>query len=483
MPEMHVRRFDFSRRHLSFFGCIYAGLFCGTNYVFSSYAPQLSERAHLTALEINLVGICGNMGVYLLGPFAGGCVDAFGVKKPLALAGALLFAGYFGMYQAYIREWQHAAASLCLFSFLTGVGSSLGNSAMINASAKSFPDNRGTATAFPIATYGLSAFVFSRLSHGLFAGKTAEFLLTLALACGISLTLCSVVVGIYPPPTHLSQRRAARRKSSGSTERETLLDRDDDVSDDEVEAPVRATHRHGQTAQDLTGLALIKNYDFQLMISIIALLSGCGLMYINNVSNTLVALLRYETGLDDRAALEVLQQLNVSVLSIFNCLGRIWAGVVSDLAKQRFGIQRSAFLLASAVIFLVLNVCILANRSSGSVVFFTALMGFAYGEMFGIAPVLTSELFGLRWLSTNWGMMSMAPGVSGNVFNLIFGHVYDSHSDPDTHICTDGADCYRSAFLFTGIGVFVAVILATVLFWHHMKEARAARKHGERPTS
>src|SRR3979411_2656748 len=47
--------------------------------------------------------------------------------------------------------------------------------------ATNFPENRGTATAFPLAAFGLSAFFFSSLASLLFHGDTTQLLLLLAL--------------------------------------------------------------------------------------------------------------------------------------------------------------------------------------------------------------------------------------------------------------------------------------------------------------
>ena len=180
-------------------------------------------------------------------------------------------------------------------------------------------------------------------------------------------------------------------------------------------------------------------------------------MYINNVGNNLTALFRaehlkeIETNLFPQEELEALQALNVSVLSILNCGGRIFAGIVSDLLKHKLRLERSAFMVLSSVVFTLTYAFIYFNDSSSRVVHLTACMGFAYGSLFGIAPVLTSELFGLQSFSTNWGFMSIAPGVSGNVMNLLYGHVYDQHSDPITHICRVGLACFQEAFAFADV--------------------------------
>jgi hypothetical protein len=54
--------------------------------------------------------------------------------------------------------------------------------AAIKTSALNWPHHRGTATAFPLAAFGLSAFFFSLFGGVLFPGNTADFLML--LACG-----------------------------------------------------------------------------------------------------------------------------------------------------------------------------------------------------------------------------------------------------------------------------------------------------------
>lgn len=405
----------------------------------------------------------------------------------MLLSASLLFLGYFGLHTAYDQGWDHSAAILCLFSFLTGVGSSLGNSAVLNACAKSFPHNRGTATAFPIAAYGLSAFVFSRISYMFFPGKTGAFLLVLSLSCGLSMFLSSFFIGVYGNQT-TSYRDEYRQV--GSTQRPldsetgTLLPDDcsDRTTEDELQAEVIA---------EVTGTDLLKNRDFILMIVTIALcknkkseekkkktdfylVSGSGLMYINNLGNNLTALFRAEHLLESlpQVQLEELQALNVSLVSIFNCTGRIFAGLTSDQLKHRFGLQRSAFLLLSGILFILGSIAIYLNTSSAQLAYYTSFLGFAYGNMFGIAPVLCSELFGLRNFSTNWGMMSIAPGIAGNIFNLLYGKIYDQHSDTATHECAKGLACYQDAFMYAIISAILASTTAILLYHRHRLESK-----------
>ncbi len=45
----------------------------------------------------------------------------------------------------------------------------------------------------------------------------------------------------------------------------------------------------------------------------------------------------------------------------------------------------------------------------------------AYGFLFGVYPSLVAECFGVNGLSQNWGCMTLAPIVFGNIFNLLYG--------------------------------------------------------------
>lgn len=67
-------------RYTSLFTSFLVALSAGSNYGFSSYSPQLQETLHLTSTQINIVGVMGNMGVYLGGPMWGRLVDKRGLR-------------------------------------------------------------------------------------------------------------------------------------------------------------------------------------------------------------------------------------------------------------------------------------------------------------------------------------------------------------------------------------------------------------------
>jgi hypothetical protein len=90
--------------------------------------------------------------------------------------------------------------------------------------------------------------------------------------------------------------------------------------------------------------------------------------------------------------------------------------------------------------------------------------GIGYGMLFGVFPTIVSEAFGVHGLSTNWGAMTAAAGLYGNILNLFYGRVYDDHSilKGDNMECTLGLKCYRNAYLISLLAVFVGVSATVV---------------------
>lgn len=84
---------------------------------------------------------------------------------------------------------------------------------------------------------------------------------------------------------------------------------------------------------------------------------------------------------------------------------------------------------------------------------------------FGLCPVLTFEWFGLAHFSQNWGIISLSPVLAGNIFNLLFGRIYDSHvpKEGHVHLCPDGEECFRSVFELTTIAAIFATILSFII--------------------
>jgi hypothetical protein len=118
--------------------------------------------------------------MYSMGVPIGMFVDHRG-PRPAVLAGSIILAiGYFPLHEAYDTA-SGSVPLLCFFYYLSGLGGCMAFAAAVKTSALNWPHHRGTATAFPLAAFGLSAFFFSFLGSVLFHGDPSKFLMLLAV--------------------------------------------------------------------------------------------------------------------------------------------------------------------------------------------------------------------------------------------------------------------------------------------------------------
>lgn len=72
------------RRLVSLLGSVLIALSAGSTYAFSSYAPQLQDTLHLSSTQLNILGLAGNLGMYISGPIWGFWIDRMGPRGYVA---------------------------------------------------------------------------------------------------------------------------------------------------------------------------------------------------------------------------------------------------------------------------------------------------------------------------------------------------------------------------------------------------------------
>ncbi|KAG4422507.1 hypothetical protein IFR04_004408 [Cadophora malorum] len=501
-------------------------LACGSNYVYSAWGPAFAEKLKLSSTEQNLIGLSGNLGMYSMGIPVGMLVDSKGPRPAVVMGALLLAAGYFPLHQAYDRG-SGSMPLLCMFSFFSGLGGCSAFAAAIKTSALNWPHHRGTATGFPLAAFGLSAFFFSMFAQFIMPGSTGDFLML--LACG---TFGIVTVGFFflrvlphphytAVPTTSSRARAdsnrlhrtkseeakhrarqahqepGRPSRSIATPEETdalnQYDAGEEVAEgvntetetsslmskstssspgDDLEETNIKDHAH---RTDIRGLKMLPMIEFWQLFMLMGILTGVGLMTINNIGNDANALWRhYDDSVSDDF-INKRQAMHVSILSVCSFVGRLSSGVGSDFLHKVLHASRLWCLTIAAIIFLVAQVLALSIENPHFLSLVSSLTGLAYGFLFGCFPSLVAEAFGVHGLSTNWGCMTLSPVISGNVFNLFYGFVFDKHSivkPGGERECTEGLACYRSAYLITVFACLagLGVSLWSIWYTHRLRE-------------
>lgn len=147
-------------------------------------------------------------------------------------------------------------------------------------------------------------------------------------------------------------------------------------------------------------------------------------------------------------------------------------GIGSDLLVKKLNMSRFWCLFVSAVVFTLTQLAGAAISNPNTLIAVSAFTGIAYGFLFGVFPSLVAHIFGIGGLSQNWGVMTLAPVFSGNIFNLLYGSIFDKHSvvgpngDRD---CPDGLGCYRAAYYTT---FFSGIAGIAVCLWSIIREKR-----------
>jgi MFS family permease len=129
-------------------------------------------------------------------------------------------------------------------------------------------------------------------------------------------------------------------------------------------------------------------------------------------------------------------------------------------------------LIISAGVFTATQMASFSISNPHHLIIVSSLTGLAYGFLFGVFPSLVAHTFGIAGLSQNWGAMTLAPVLSGNVFNMIYGTVYDHHSviSPEgERDCSEGLNCYQAAYYVT---FFSGVTGMAVCLWSIWQEKR-----------
>ncbi|KIW58603.1 hypothetical protein, variant 2 [Exophiala xenobiotica] len=450
--------------------------------------------------------------MYAFGIPSGIMVDAKGPRWGIAL-GIILFAvGYYPIAQAYeAGPGSYSVGLICLFSFFTGAGSCTAFTASIKAAALNFPESRGTATAFPLAAFGLSAMFFAAIALLLPSG-TYNFLILLATGTVVLPLISFPFLRVLPPQSyhHVPQQDRQvmhRTRSSGShqyspseepgappnmhkipsststesqdpeptpdsgDEHSSLISKSSiDGAEDLENSKHLASDRNRESPHlDIRGFALLPLPEFWQLFSMLGLLTGIGLMTINNIGNDAQALWKHFDPSTTPAFIEKRQAMHVSILSFCSFTGRLTSGIGSDFLVSKLHRSRFWCLFASAIIFCLAQLAGTAIATPNLLVLLSGLTGFAYGMLFGVYPSLVAHCFGVHGLSQNWGTMTLAPVISGNIFNLLYGRIYDSHSvknEAGDMECLQGRVCYSSAYWVTFCAAVLGVGCCLWSIWH-----------------
>ncbi|CAA6653670.1 unnamed protein product [Spirodela intermedia] len=490
----------------------------GSIYCFGVYSSLLQSSQGYTRTALNTVALFKDVGgnAGLSSGFLYSSSVAGGGPRPVLAVGAVLsFAGFFPIWLAVTGAIPRLPLPLmCLLMFLASNSTTFFNTACVVTAAQNFPDNRGTVVGIMKGFLGLSGAILIQLFRTSFEGKPSYFLLMLAvLPTLLTLLLMSfvhvnqaqhrrekpvlngfslislVVAGIFifflllillASPAYIaikgnSQDPVQQQEEALISERNPLIQEDNRLDPrvtreyetipvyDKMpgrvpvaSGPPTCGERIYMRDNDLTLLQAMRTINFWLLFLAMACGMGSGLATVNNIGQ-----IGHSLGYTSKETNTL-----VSLWSIWNFLGRFGAGYTSDYFLQSKGYARPLFISITLAIMSVGHV-VISSGIPGALYIGSIFVGLCYGCQWSLAPIITSEIFGLRHMGTVFNMISLASPLGSYILSVkVVGYLFDMKVGrlSDLRACAN-SHCFMISFLVMGSVSFSGSILSLVLFF------------------
>ncbi|XP_043726376.1 protein NUCLEAR FUSION DEFECTIVE 4-like isoform X3 [Telopea speciosissima] len=190
-----------------------------------------------------------------------------------------------------------------------------------------------------------------------------------------------------------------------------------------AEGAVRVKRRRGpRRGEDFTLMQALIKADFWLIFFSLLLGSGSGLTMIDNLGQ-----LSESLGYDNT-------DVFVSMISIWNFLGRVGGGYFSEIVVRDYAYPRPVA-MAIAQGFMAVGHFFFAMGWPGVMYVGTLLIGLGYGAHWAIVPAAASELFGLKNFAALYNFLTLANPAGSLVFSgLIASSIYDYEAEKQAHM-------------------------------------------------
>ncbi|KAH7578571.1 hypothetical protein JRO89_XS01G0400300 [Xanthoceras sorbifolium] len=476
VPEKLKRFLD--NRWLVFVCAIWVQSFAGVGYVFGSISPVIKSNMGYNQRQICILGVAKDLDEFV-GFLAGGLVEVLPIWSIMLIGALQNFVGYglvwlivtgrlptlplwMGSYCGILKGFAGLTGAILtqiyvIFNapddssliLLLAVGPPMVEIALmfivrpISGGHKQVRSSDNTnfyfiyAFCLVLAAYLLGVLVVEEAVDVNQSGSTLIaviliVLLLLPVIIPVVLVFCSKT--IYPIEASLVAKLNKRADEEGE---EVVLSEIEDEKPPELDSlpalerqkriahlqsklvqaaaqgAVRVNRRKGpRRGEDFTLCQALKKADFWLLFFSFLLAAGSGLTVIDNLGQISLSL-----GFTN-------PNIYVSMISIWNFLGRVGGGYFSEIIVRKFAYPRP---VAMAVVQVIMAFAFLyyAMDWPGQIYIVTVLIGLGYGAQWAIAPASASELFGLKSFGSLYNFLSMGCPAGSLIFSGVIasGHI------------------------------------------------------------
>jgi OFA family oxalate/formate antiporter-like MFS transporter len=347
-------------------------LILGVLYAWGVMGKALVNNWHWTMTDATLPMSVATACFAGMMVFAGRCQDRFGPRH-VATAGGLLLG--FGLIASAAA---HSPGAMALtFGVGAGLGIGLAYSATTPPAIKWFPPARkGFITGIVVSGVGLAAVYISPLTQYLLVRTTIPMTFAwLGMGALVLVPLLAQFLQNPPePPLPAAATAAGPVVSLGESDWPEML----------------------------------RTGSFYQLWLLMVLSASAGMMIISQAAMIAKEQAHWQWGF-----------VPIATLAVFNTLGRLLSGVLSD-RMGRTQTMMLAFLLQAA------NMLAFRRYEGPALVIFgSAFTGLCYGTIFTLMPAATADFYGVHHLGVNYGLVFTAFGVAGLLGPLLGAQVHD----------------------------------------------------------
>ncbi len=356
------------KRWLILIASCFVTLCVGSLYAWSVFASPMSQYlSELTGREIASLAIVFTV-ANAVGPItmiSGGFFnDRIGPKWVLVAAGILFGLGMIGSGFA-----TSVPMLIVTYGLGVGLGCGMAYGTILSNAVKFFPDKSGFAGGITTACYGGSSIIVPMIATAMLGSMhvTTAFKILGGVMAAI-IILSAFVIEAAP-----AGFTAGMKTASGSG------------------APA---------SKDMNWREMLSTGSFYLMLLTLTCGAFAGMMIISQASPIAQQMMSFTPA---RAAAVV------SLLALFNMLGRLASGMLSDRLGA-LGTMRLTFGVS-----IIAGIMLFFCKENTTFLFYAglALAGFGFGSIMGIYPGFTAKTFGRKNNSVNYGIMFIGFALAG----------------------------------------------------------------------
>ena len=297
------------------------------------------------------------------------------------------------------------------YGVMGGFGMGFTYTTTIACAQKWYPHKKGLVTGIIVAALGFGGVIFTPIIGRLiafFGGEGVGELNTFLVLGVIFLVVCSVSsIFLVNPPEGYMMDKVAKNTAT----------------------PVAARH---YTPSEMLKTPQCYIVTFAFVLAVVG-----GLMMISFARPIAVA-----------RGLEATATIGVLAIALFNSMGRLFWGAVSD-KLGRIPTLTILLIISGTLSMLVMIV-------QGYLIYaIFALIGFSFGGILSNFPSLTSDLFGSKYMGANYGVVLLGFGAGGIIATQVAGHF--------ANLAQEDISLMFPAFVTAAVCSAIAIVLMFVL--------------------